>query len=260
MKKQKKAFSFSSLLPKHPDDAPLVPFPGFLARVSPERRGRAPPPSSSSDPPTSLPPQVELAAVAAGREPGALRGEPHAVDAAGVPGAAASARGAGVADRGGALVGPTEAPELCVCFLLLSLLLLLLLSVVVEVGREREEEVREGRVEKLLLVFFESKRSHRSTRAFGTKKKPLILAHSLEESQGSLPFSREDLSPTTSGRGKGRQRAGEAGKKRAKRDKKETTPTAATSKKRLDAIHSFLLQLFTLTSLSPPPVASRPDG
>ena len=154
MKKQKKAFSFSSLLPKHPDDAPLVPFPGFLARVSPERRGRAPPPSSSSDPPTSLPPQVELAAVAAGREPGALRGEPHAVDAAGVPGAAASARGAGVADRGGALVGPTEAPELCVCFLLLSLLLLLLLSVVVEVGREREEEVREGRVGKLLLVFF----------------------------------------------------------------------------------------------------------
>ena len=154
MKKQKKAFSFSSLLPKHPDDAPIVPFPGFLARVSPERRGRAPPPSSSSDPPTSLPPQVELAAVAAGREPGALRGEPHAVDAAGVPGAAASARGAGVADRGGALVGPTEAPELCVCFLLLSLLLLLLLSVVVEVGREREEEVREGRVGKLLLVFF----------------------------------------------------------------------------------------------------------
>ena len=121
MKKQKKAFSFSSLLPKHPDDAPLVPFPGFLARVSPERRGRAPPPSSSSDPPTSLPPQVELAAVAAGREPGALRGEPHAVDAAGVPGAAASARGAGVADRGGALGGPTEAPELGVCFLLLSI-------------------------------------------------------------------------------------------------------------------------------------------
>jgi hypothetical protein len=107
-KARKKTLSPS---PKHPDDAPLVPLRRLLVRVSAER-GRSARSGPSSGPPSPLPPQVELAAVAACREPGSLGRESHAVDPAGVLSPSAAARGAGVGDRGGALVGPAEAPEL----------------------------------------------------------------------------------------------------------------------------------------------------